>query len=157
MNILRLVWGYRQALIASAVISFLAHTYYDWRIDRLKLDHETALKAKEAEGVENCKKDQAITQGVSHDYQQKLDDLGRKLADAKRLYSTRCIMPTARAASGRNEETGANLPAGSDAVAAESVIELAGEGEQYRLQLIACQRFITETWGAKGYDPVSMR
>ena len=93
---------------------------------------------------EQCEKAQTITSEVSNEYQQKLADRDRALAAARRMLNNSGNQSSS--SGGYNAATVEGKPTGQDAgglrADANDLIDLAAEGERYRLQLIGCQSFV---------------
>jgi hypothetical protein len=105
---------------------------------------ETA-EAALAASIAQCAADKQITTEVSRDYQNNLAALRTRLA-AHRMQPDRCIS-VAGAAAGHDATAGAAVDAGSHGVSSGALIEFAGDAEEYRLRLIACQRFVRKERG----------
>lgn len=115
----------------------------NWRVDAGKLAAaETALAAS----IAQCAADKQVTTEVSRDYQKNLAALRSRLA-AHRVQPDRCIA-VARPATGHDAASGTGVAAGSNGVSSGALIEYAGDAEQYRLQLIACQQFVLKERGS---------
>ena len=140
-----------KVILTGCLVSLLSWGLHTLDVYRLEDKQRTEL-AEQAKVLNNsCNADKAITEGVSNDYQKKLADLGRQLDAVKRVQPTRCIPVSApRPACGSNAKTGANQPVDQNGVTSDALYSLAGEAERYRLQLIACQDFIAETWAKNG-------
>lgn len=110
----------------------------------VKLERDTAQATSKA-----CQDDQKLTEGISNDYQTKIRSLNRQLAGLKRVRDNPNCAPVADTASGRDAKAGAGQPSGQNGIRAEWLLDYAAEAEQYRLQLIACQDFITKTWESR--------
>jgi len=99
-----------------------------------------------------CAKDQALTQGVSHDYQAKLKAANDRLAAALGgLYDAHHPQSTASGisggTSGRNATTYNNGLYYTDERAATAALNLAAIASRQAEQLVACQAFITKERG----------
>jgi hypothetical protein len=108
-----------------------------------------AITSANNAAVKSCQDAQLITQEVSRDYQNAVADLRGKLADAKRLRPNSCIeVYSALAASRRNAASlAAKLPREDAGIAqkrgvnSDDLLDFAGDAEEARLRLIACQDF----------------
>jgi hypothetical protein len=137
-------WKVILAVVATAALAYLLHTV---AVDRLEAQQRAALTDQATKLQGQCDADKAITKGVSDDYQKKLDVLNDQLAALRVREPARCIaVSTPVAAAGRHGAAGTGKPAGQNGVTAQTLYDFAGEAERYRLQLISCQSFITETW-----------
>jgi hypothetical protein len=114
----------------------------------MKIDHEAELKGQQIALVKQCESQKQITEDVSHDYQTKLSTLNRRIANLKRLYgqTARCV-PVAKPTTGHDATANGRKHVRENGILAERLIEYAGEAEQYRLQLKACQSFINKERG----------
>lgn len=116
-------------------------------IDERITAHKVKLAIEAANKV--CEDNQKITRRVSHDYQSKVSTLNAELASLRGLHSTECV-PTTGSAGGHDAIAGSGQLSRPHAVAAGDLIDFAGDCEKGRLQLLACQDFIRQTWTAKG-------
>lgn len=107
---------------------------------------EKALAAQELKLQAACAADKKLTENSSHAYQTKVSALTRQLADAKRMFAAKCIMPVTGEARSSDGSARAGEYAGQNAVNAGTLIDYAGECETYRLQVISLQDFINDTW-----------
>lgn len=104
-------------------------------------DLQQALQSQETELVAACQKNVSITEENSRDYQTQLTAARNRVMQLQR--SNTCVS----VASKTNSGTGGTKPdkhVGTDGVPASSLFELAGECEQYRLQVISLQKFIND-------------
>lgn len=137
-------WQPILSAILTAALALGAH-----RIDMMfvNADHAQALAEQSDTLIKQCNADKAITTEVSHDYQTQIADLNARLSQLDSMCgTTRVTVPAAKPATGRYGPAGNCQPAGTHGVANSALYSLAGEGEKYRLQLIACQSFVTKTW-----------
>lgn len=140
-------WQPLAAAIATAALAWLLHSV---DVHRLEAKHQRNLVSNAAAIQAECTADKRLTAEVSNDYQTRIAALNNELAAVKRLRPSKCVVPTPIPAPGRNEATSRTKPAEEDGVTSDALYDFAGEAEQYRLQLIACQAFITKTWEARG-------
>ena len=139
-------WKTILGMIGTAALAYLLHAL---DVDRLEAKERSDLAAQQTQLVQQCNDAKKITEGVSHDYQTKLNDLSSQLDTLKRVQPSRCVVvSTPRPAGKCNATAGAAKPAQQDGVTSDALYALAGEGERYRLQVEACQQFISETWKA---------
>lgn len=108
-----------------------------------------ALSSLESRLRGECIDNQKITEGVSNEYQTKIADLNRRVANLKRMRTANCNVQLADAAGGGNAETG-KLVYRHDGIPFDSLIEYAASAEEVGLRLDACQAFIQKTWAARG-------
>lgn len=132
--------------VLTALLGWFLHSA---DVARLELQQELALQTQEKQLKEICTADKAITTETSNAYQKQIADLGAQLADIKRLRPSRCVMPAAGTAARCDAAAGAGKPAEQDGIDTDTLYDFAGEAEQYRLQLIACQNFVKRTWAEK--------
>lgn len=95
---------------------------------------------------EQCREAQNITREVSHEYQKQIADLNRQL-DALRLRPKKCITIASESSGGYNAAAEESEYDQQNGVPTEALYRFAAESEQYRLQLISCQKFITKIDG----------
>lgn len=132
------------ALAVAFVTAGLALGLHNWRVDRLQEQHRQAIESTKSAMQLACTAAQNLTQGVSNAYQKKLADLNDQLAAVKRVrHNPRCVSTTASATSRRDAAASQQKPAATNAIRAEWLVDFAAEAEKYRLQLIACQDFVT--------------
>lgn len=126
-------------IILTALVSFGLH-----KIDvaRLEVKHINALAAQEKQLNEACDKAQQINKEVSHDYQEQLSNLGRKLDTLKRVHANTQCVPITGTPAGRDEPARAGEFSGPHGIRPDWLYDTAAEADKYRLQLIACQDFI---------------
>lgn len=133
--------------IAGAGIAFLiAYALHHLDVARLELKHAAELSALQTTLIAQCNADKAITEGVSHDYQNSISALDSDLAGRVRVPS--CVTIVAGEANGPHAAAGAvndNPPRLPSPV----LYQYAGQCEKYRLQVIGLQDFIDKTWKAK--------
>ena len=153
MPILMILSRWKYVAIIGATIAFC---FWLHRLDmaRVELAHREDISSAIAKtndaAVKSCQDAQLITQEVSREYQNAVADLRGKLADAKQLRPSSCIeVYSALTASRRNAAAlAAKLPredAGTvkkRGVNSDDLFDLAGDAEQDRLKLIACQKFV---------------
>lgn len=142
--------SYLYAIITAVIVSLSAYGLHSLSVNHLRAEQVKAIAALTA----SCQAQQAITEKVSNDYQKNLSALNLKLADAQRVYGGSCIAIKGNSASRHDATPGDRKPVGQsvERVAAEggtieagSFFTLIGEGEKYRLQLLACQSFVKAT------------
>jgi hypothetical protein len=136
-------------MILTAALAYVLHSLDVYRLEDQQRNALTELADNDKK---QCDADKKITEGVSHDYQAQLSNLSTQLANLKRVRPSRCVaVSVASPASGRNASppTG-QLPNPNAGVTSDALYDYAAEAERTRLQLIACQQFITETWKEKG-------
>ena len=138
------------AIGAAALLGMLS--LYIWglhaKIDVLegKIEFVTGERNFAIEQYTQCLSDQRLTKEVSDEYQTEIDALNRQLRDLKRLRDNPTCVPITQPPCQCNVPTPERKPAGSHGLRTEWLYDFAAEGEQYRLQLIACQDFIRKTW-----------
>jgi len=132
------------AILAAIITALMSYGLHDWSRLRAEQAHRNELTALADSMVAQCEGAQKTTSEVSNEFQGRLDRLNRQLADARRMRSSACVpVRDSGTAAGRNAATGHQQPAGQNAGADRgALIELAGEAERYRLQLIGCQDFV---------------
>lgn len=141
-------WKTILGVVATAALAYLLHTV---DVDRLEAQQRQAVADQVNADTKSCNADKAITQGVSHDYETKITGLTAQLNDLQRVRPNVCVTIAPHAAGGHDATTGTSKPANTHGgVDSDALYALAAEGERYRLQLSACQDFITQTWKEKG-------
>lgn len=132
-------------LIAGGIL-LIAIVFGLWRLHDSIWDkgYEAGKIAQQAICTKECAKAQNITNEVSHAYQVKIADLNRQL-ESLRVRPPRCIAVTGEATSRHNATAGEDEHGGQNGVPAAALYQYAGEAERYRLQLIACQDFLSKT------------
>lgn len=139
--------NYLYAIITAVIVSLSAYGLHTLSVKHLEAEQLRAISALTAQ----CNAQKAITEKVSNDYQKNLSVLNAKLADAERVYGGSCITILPNGSGRYDAAPGQKKPAGQSVgrIAAEGgTIEagrfftLIGEGEKYRLQLLACQSFV---------------
>lgn len=136
--------AYWQPIVATILTFILSYGLHRLDVYRLEDNQRQALEEQSVSLQNNCKKVQAITEGVSNDYHKKIINLNASLVALKRVQPSRCVpLSTANATRGNNDSNTPSINAGQDGVTSEALIDFAGDAERYRLQLNACQAFIT--------------
>jgi hypothetical protein len=139
-----------QTIAMAAVAAALFFGAHELDIYRLEQKEAADITAQQTADTKSCNADKAITEGVSHAYEDKITALNSQLNDLQRVRPNVCVTIAAVPTRGSHGSAQQSKPAGSDAgVNSDALYALAGEGEKYRLQLIACQQFVTETWAEK--------
>lgn len=130
--------------VGAFALSFLLHTIDVSFIEaswRHKLDDQKIALEKQ------CNDDKAITKGTNDDLQKAYDSIAGKLAASKRMQPARCVIP----ASGKAEPpAGGAEHAGQNGISTDWLRDYAAECETYRSQRIGLEKFIDDTWKAKG-------
>lgn len=143
------------AALFTAALGLILHT---GAMDHEKLNQQHALsdQASRITATLNaaCQKDKAITTEVSHDYETKISALNTQLAHLKRLRGPSCIpiLTDAPASNPARPDDAAqsrqHARPNGQGLNPEWLYDFAAEAEHYRLQLISCQNFLTQTWSA---------
>lgn len=144
---------YWQPIAASAATAAVALGLHMIASGLAEIRHDKELKSQAVAFLQQCKDEKAITERVAHDFQNKISGLNARLADARRLYDNACVNVIADTSGSSDGKAASREPSGSNVagikIRAGNLIDLAGEGEKYRLQLISCQTFISDTWASK--------
>ncbi len=140
-------WQALAATLLTSIIAIYLHTI-SLSFERSKIEKEASYQVEAVN--KKCTDDKLITEKVSHEYQDKIESLRARLVSAKRMYEHSCIVVT-DATGRRNGEAKSGKLAGksyqgSSYISGEKFLDLIGEGEKYRLQLISCQDFINRSW-----------
>lgn len=131
----------------AAMVSYAISTV---KIKAIEARHENDMRTQYAAMKKSCDDEKAITKKVSHEYQKKVSDLNARLSDARKLYSRSCVALVAPDSPGGYDAATSSREFAGQAVTeirklpADFVIDLVGEGEKYRLQLLACQDFVRQ-------------
>lgn len=152
-----MAWLLRNALPISAgalLTGFVAFGLHTLAVNRLEASYERKLQDQKTVLTEQCEGSKAITEEVSSEYQKKLADRDSALANARRLLRSKCATPVVVSPpTGHHGSACEGEPSGQDAgglrADANDLIDIAAEGEQYRLQLIGCQSFIEKSRSAR--------
>lgn len=133
-------WKVVLTAIAVGTLAFLLHTLDVYRLEDAQ---KTAVDAAVKSVSDKCNENNKISEEVSNDFKKKSDDLAAELARAKRVRPTTCVpVLVTNPASGSNGSAGSGQSAVKNGgVASDALLDLAAEGERYRLQLIGCQTF----------------
>jgi hypothetical protein len=128
-------------------VGALAGLALAWCVNVLILQpmHTAEIERLRNDLIAQCEADKKITSEVSNELQKRLAGLNNRLATLKRVQPSACV-PVTNAASGHDATAAAGQPVRAHGINAASLYDFAGEAEQYRLQLIACQDFILRTW-----------
>lgn len=144
--------GFLSAVLAALVVASLAYGWHTFSMQRAAAEAEARLTATIATAKAQCDADKAITSGVSDAYQTKLGVLRADLERAKRVQPVACLcIPPSGAAGGDHAPTAGGQFSAAHGITSDAFISLAGEAEQVRLQLSACQDFVQKAWQGQGY------
>ena len=132
------------AIVIAAVAVFSAGWYVNGMRWEAKL--KTALERQMIEMVAKCEEDKKLTEVLDNEQLQKISALSKQLSNTKRLYATKCNVPVADPASLNNAATRAGQPVRPNGVNTESLLDIAADGERYRLTLASCQDFVRKVW-----------
>jgi nicotinamide mononucleotide (NMN) deamidase PncC len=131
-------------LLALVIASFSAGLWVEAQIAKGRL--QSALESQEKALVAQCEENKRITSEVDNEQLQKINALSKQLANTKRMFATKCNVPVANSTSVNNGKTGGAEPAKPNGVAIESLLDIAADGEKYRITLISCQDFIRKAY-----------
>ena len=141
-------WKSVLSVAATAILAYGLHALDVYRLE----DKARADLSEQATVLENaCKADKAITEGVSHDYEGKISALNDQLAALSRVRPSSCVVVQPSRAARRHDAAASTAkPSVADGVTSDALFGFARDAEAFRLQLMACQAFISETWKVKG-------
>lgn len=128
-------------ILTAAFVSLSAYGLHSIDVNHINAKHATELAAQKTALTNSCEQSKAITERISHDYQNKIADLSARVADLKRVRSKpACVSVQGASIGGSANGASKNLPAGSRPVGAalidyDQYIDLLAEGEKYRLQV----------------------
>ena len=133
------------------VIGFLAHTI---AMKSLEASYVDKLATQEKELTDQCEDAKAVTEEVSRELQNKLAMSNGALSDARRLLNKRCAAPVVVNTSPRHDgeaSTGELRLQNGDSLEADAnqLFDIAGEAEEVRVRLIACQTFVERSRGLR--------
>ena len=136
-------WKYAIIGILLSSVVFLAWVSRErgYAIESMKVTIAELTASKE-----QCAKDKKITEETSHEYQSYVAVANAKLKSLRMRHASTCIMPITRTTTRRNEPAGTTKPSGQNGIVADALLDIAADGEKYRLQLKACQDFVNKTW-----------
>lgn len=134
-----LISNWKYVGVAAAALAF-AYVLHMLSVSWLEVLHARALKQQEANLRAECLAQQTITREVSDDYQKQISSLNNQLRRLKRL-PKHCV-PIPNSPRGRHGTALVGEYGGSYGVTSDALYDFAGDAEQYRIQLKACQSFI---------------
>lgn len=139
-----------KSLAASAATFLICLTLHRLDVHFINLQHEKDIAEVKQAMTKECAKAQAITEKVSHDYQKSIASLSSRLAAAHRMHDSECVAVEGYTTGRHDDAAKLGKPSRSPSeqarkLSAGYLIDLTGEGEKYRLQLLACQAFVTAT------------
>jgi len=129
--------------IATATIAFGLH---EMDVEFIKANQAAALAAQKQELSTQCDEAKQLTEKVSHDYETQLSSLNAQLSKLRQ--STICV-PIAPNTPRHNGPAASSRSPGKNEIAAGTLYDYAGDYAKERLQLVACQNFVTQTWEMK--------
>jgi uncharacterized protein len=138
----------KNVAIASAILSSLVtggagYVLHRWIVLGMEKSQVAELAEQQSKLTKQCDADKQQTYEVSNAYQSKITALDRQLAAARRMRTPACVSVTADAPGRPDAAPGQGKPAGQAAgVARDDLIDLTGEGEKYRLQLLGLQEYV---------------
>ena len=94
--------NYLVGILCSILTALVAFGFHKIDVARLEAKQTKALAAQEAQLTAACQKAQKITEEISHDYQEQLSALNRKLAALKRVRAHPQCIPIDPPACGRD-------------------------------------------------------
>ena len=136
-------------VVAAAGTFALCLMLHKLDVGRIEAKHATEITRLRNAMTEACNVAQETTRKVSHEYQIQLGSLNSKLSAAQRLHDHKCVAVTGITSSRHDAASAGKELSGRDAgIAAGALIDLAGRAEKVRIQLIACQSFVSLENGA---------
>lgn len=137
-------WKSILAVIGTALFAVLLHMV---SINMLEAKQRADLVKLANADTKSCNDDKEITERVSHEYEDKISNLNAQLDDLQRVRPNVCITVTSNTAPRNNGTSKPRQSVNQNAkIDSDALYGLAGEGERYRIQLMACQQFVNETW-----------
>lgn len=104
-----------------------------------------ALESQQKTLIAKCEADKEITRKASEEYEIKISNLSSRVANLKRVQSTKCV-PITNPASTINDPATSGLSK-SYGVTASELIDYGSDAEKTRQQLISLQDFVRNVWG----------
>jgi len=152
-----IAWALKNALPISAgalLVGSMGFALHTLAMNHQKASYELKLAGQRVALTQQCDASKAITEGVSNEYQKKLAVRDGSLARARRLLNAKCTAAVVVSPSAGHHATAVEgKPAGQDAgglrASANDLIDIAADGERYRLQLIGCQAFVEKSRSAR--------
>ena len=117
-----------------------------WGIRGMKADLDIAasLKVQQVELTAICESNKKLSNEIGEKYELQISTLNSRIARHNRLQSTKCVSPT-NTTSKPDGSTTTGLP-DANGVAVRDLVDLAGEAEKQRQQLISLQDFVRKVW-----------
>lgn len=115
--------------------------------------HKKAQEDLTTKLVAECEQAKRITADEAREVSGKLDELDRRYRDLVRLRGKACVpvaLPATATASADDAAGDWTQLAGPYGLAAESLYDIAYDGDRARVKLATCQSFIRKTWSAHG-------
>lgn len=136
--------------LSALLTAFTAYGLHTLAVNLIEASYERKLEDQKTALTAQCEASKALTQEVSNEYQKKLAARNADLTRARRLLDKKCpVSVTTTPACGYNGGPGSAKSgqpnAGGLGADANELIDIAGEGEKYRLQLIGCQDFVRKS------------
>jgi hypothetical protein len=138
-----MIINWLQVIITTVITAAAAYGLHALDVTYLNARNAAALQTQAATLTAQCDQAKQLTEGVSREYENQLANLNHQLDGLRQ--STTCV-PITPTPGGHT--SGAQQP---KPISEGAIYDLAGEGEKYRIQLIACQQFVTETWKANAH------
>lgn len=145
-------WQLVAGFVLGAVLAgWVGWQLHGWRVETLEGRYKAEANKAITAAAAQCRDNQKLTEGIAREYHKQIDNLGRRLADAKRVYGNRCIRPVPVAGTAGGGDAAARAGhVDPDGVAVGDFLDYGGDAERYRRQLMACQQFIRQTWALNG-------
>lgn len=127
--------------------TILAIMLHNGAMDRATLKHNKAMQDLTVTLENNCDKKQKKTKESYDALQGKIRSLNARLIDAdsvRRSAQCNAVISSDNAAGEHNGAASGSGSAGGNGLTTQFLRGFAGEAEHYRLQLIACQGWITQ-------------
>lgn len=147
-------WLIKNALplgLSAVLTGIVAFGLHSVSVAFINASHEREIAKQKTVLTQQCEASKAVTEEVSYEYQKQLAGRDAALADARRLLNRQCAAVVVDTASGHHGSSGAGKSSGSNdggfRADANELLDIAAEGEKYRLQLIGCQTFIDRARG----------
>ena len=140
-----------KTILAVVFTAALAYGLHALDVYRLEDQQRSEIAAQVKADNDQCSKDKAITKGVSDAYEKQISSLDSELNSIKRVRPSAClIVQSSRSAKRNNAASGVAKPSQQNGVDSDALYDFARDSEGYRIQLIACQSFIQQTWANQG-------
>lgn len=141
-----MIINWPQAIIVAIIVALAGFGLHSLDVWRLDAQHQSDLTAQAKALRDICDNNSDITKEVDYATQSQISNLNTQYLSLERLRDSACPMSITSPPSGDNGAASGGKLAHKNAPTINALLDIAHDGEKYRLQLKGCQDFIKKTW-----------